>query len=134
MIFENFMQMLIPIFCQSCNDMISKLDKVVTSSNGPCDLDVWPFVQNVSSDVLARAGFGSSFEEGKRVFQLQKEMISLTMTLFKFAFIPGYRLDFTAVRFGSAIRFSSLEFFFKNPNSNRGYLLLGSCQLIRTEE
>ncbi|XP_058734749.1 cytochrome P450 72A15-like [Vicia villosa] len=85
------MKMLIPIFCQSCDDMISKLDKVVTSSNGPCDLDVWPFVQNVSSDVLARAGFGSSFEEGKRVFQLQKEMITLTMTLFKFAFIPGYR-------------------------------------------
>lgn len=71
--------------------MINKLDKVVSSSNGPCELDIWPFVQNVSSDVLARAGFGSSFEEGKRVFQLQKEMISLTMTLFKFAFIPGYR-------------------------------------------
>lgn len=71
--------------------MINKLDQVVSSSNGPCELDIWPFVQNVSSDVLARAGFGSSFEEGKRVFQLQKEMISLTMTLFKFAFIPGYR-------------------------------------------
>ncbi|KAK2433179.1 hypothetical protein P8452_30545 [Trifolium repens] len=85
------MKMLIPIFCKSCDDMINKLDKVVTSSNGPCELDIWPFVQNVSSDVLARAGFGSSFEEGKRVFELQREMLTLTMTLFKFAFIPGYR-------------------------------------------
>jgi hypothetical protein len=83
--------MLIPIFCKSCDDMINKLDKVVTSSNGPCDLDIWPFVQNVSSDVLARAGFGSSFEEGKRVFELQSEMLTLTITLFKFAFIQGYR-------------------------------------------
>jgi len=83
--------MLIPIFCQSCDDMINKLDNVVSSSNGACELDVWPFVLNVSSDILARAGFGSSFEEGKRVFELQREMLTLTMTLFKFAFIPGYR-------------------------------------------
>lgn len=84
--------MLIPIFCQSCDELISKWDNILSSSsNGSCELDVWPFVQNVSSDVLARAGFGSSFEEGKRVFELQREMLTLTMTLFKFAFIPGYR-------------------------------------------
>lgn len=84
--------MLIPIFCQSCDELISKWDNILSSSsNGSCELDVWPFVQNVSSDVLARAGFGSSFQEGKRVFELQREMLTLTMTLFKFAFIPGYR-------------------------------------------
>ncbi|XP_061362850.1 cytochrome P450 72A15-like [Gastrolobium bilobum] len=85
------LKFLVPIFCQCCDDMISKWESVLSSSNGSCELDVWPFIQNVSSDVLARAGFGSSFEEGKKVFQLQREMLQLTMTLFKFAFLPGYR-------------------------------------------
>jgi len=91
MIHEKLPQVLVPIFCQSCDDLISQWESALSSSNGSCELDVWPFVQNVSSDVLARAGFGSSFEEGKRVFELQREMLQLTMTLFKFAFIPGYR-------------------------------------------
>ncbi|KAL1348560.1 hypothetical protein HN51_024527 [Arachis hypogaea] len=85
------LKVLIPIFVECCDDMISKWENVLASSDGPCEMDVWPSIQNVSSDVLARAGFGSSFEEGKRVFQLQREMLQLTMTLFKFAFLPGYR-------------------------------------------
>ncbi|XP_027355555.1 cytochrome P450 72A15-like [Abrus precatorius] len=85
------MKLLVPIFSQCCDDMINKLETLVSSSNGSCEMDLWPFVQNVSSDVLARAGFGSSFEEGRRVFELQREMLQLTMTLFRFAFIPGYR-------------------------------------------
>jgi len=84
-------QALVPIFCESCDELIRQLESALSSSDGPCELDLWPFVQNVSSDVLARAGFGSSYQEGKRVFQLQREMLQLTMTLFKFAFIPGYR-------------------------------------------
>ncbi|KAL1308270.1 cytochrome P450 716A67 [Arachis hypogaea] len=82
---------LVPIFVECCDDMVSKWENVLASSDGPCEMDVWPSITNVSSDVLARAGFGSSFEEGKRVFQLQREMLQLTMTLFKFAFLPGYR-------------------------------------------
>nr|BAL45208.1 cytochrome P450 monooxygenase [Glycyrrhiza uralensis] len=85
------LKMLIPIFSQSCDEMVNKLESVVSASNGTCELDIWPFCQNVSRDVLARAGFGSSYEEGKRVFELQKEMLRLTVTLFRFAFILGYR-------------------------------------------
>ncbi|CAJ1978212.1 unnamed protein product [Sphenostylis stenocarpa] len=85
------LKVLVPIFCESCDDLISQWDSALSSSNGSCELDVWPCVQNVSSDVLARAGFGSSYLEGKKIFELQREMLQLTMTLFKFAFIPGYR-------------------------------------------
>ncbi|MED6136924.1 hypothetical protein PIB30_060266 [Stylosanthes scabra] len=85
------MKMLVPIFVECCDEMISKWENELGSCEGPREMDVWPSIQNVSSDVLARAGFGSSYEEGKRVFQLQREMLTLTMTLFKFAFVPGYR-------------------------------------------
>ncbi|KAF1885367.1 hypothetical protein Lal_00029256 [Lupinus albus] len=85
-------QVLVPIFIECFDELVNKWESLLSSSNDEsCELDVWPFIQNVSSDVLARAGFGSSFEEGKRVFELQREMLTLTMTLFKFAFIPGYR-------------------------------------------
>ncbi|OIW05528.1 hypothetical protein TanjilG_23314 [Lupinus angustifolius] len=86
------MKVLVPIFTECFDELVKKWKSLLSSSSDEsCELDVWPFIQNVSSDVLARAGFGSSFEEGKRVFELQREMLTLTMTLFKFAFIPGYR-------------------------------------------
>ncbi|MED6121607.1 hypothetical protein PIB30_031824 [Stylosanthes scabra] len=61
------------------------------SSNGSCEIDVWPFLQNLASDVISRAAFGSSYEEGIRIFELQKEQLKLTMEVITKIYIPGWR-------------------------------------------
>ncbi|CAL0310713.1 unnamed protein product [Lupinus luteus] len=81
---------MLPIFSISCNDLISQWEGML-SSDGSCELDVWPFFQNLTSDVISRTAFGSSYEEGKRIFELQKEQAALTMKAALKSYIPGWR-------------------------------------------
>ena len=70
--------------------MISKWEGML-SSNGSCEMDVWPFLQNLASDVISRTAFGSSYEEGIRIFQLQKEQAELATKVIIKVYIPGWR-------------------------------------------
>ncbi|XP_027335117.1 cytochrome P450 72A68-like [Abrus precatorius] len=87
---------MLPLFSQSCNDLISKWESML-SLNGSCEIDVWPFLQNMTSDVISRTAFGSSYEEGQRIFQLQKEQVELSAEAMKKVYIPGWRFLPTAI-------------------------------------
>ncbi|RHN74761.1 putative 11-oxo-beta-amyrin 30-oxidase [Medicago truncatula] len=84
------LKMMLPIFFKSCNDMISKWEGML-SLDGSCEIDVWPSIQNLASDVIARTAFGSSYEEGIKIFQLQKEQAELTLEILMKVYIPGWR-------------------------------------------
>ncbi|MQM12978.1 hypothetical protein Taro_045897 [Colocasia esculenta] len=58
---------------------------------GACELDVWPELQNFTRDVISRTAFGSSYEEGRRIFQLQEEIIEIAIQSLKILSVPGYR-------------------------------------------
>ncbi|XP_020965212.1 cytochrome P450 CYP72A219 isoform X3 [Arachis ipaensis] len=83
-------KVMMPAFLISCTDMISKWEGML-SSDGSCEIDVWPFLQKLTSDVISRAAFGSSYEEGIRIFELQKEQAELTMKVLMNVYIPGWR-------------------------------------------
>nr|BAL45202.1 cytochrome P450 monooxygenase [Medicago truncatula] len=70
---------MLPAFSHSCNEMISKW-KGLLSSDGTCELDVWPFLQNLTCDVISRTAFGSSYAEGAKIFQLLKKQGFILMT------------------------------------------------------
>lgn len=82
--------MMLPVFFQSCDDLINKWEGML-SSEGSCEVDAWPFVQKLASDAIARTAFGSSYEEGMRIFELQKEQAELTMKVLMTGYIPGWR-------------------------------------------
>ena len=81
---------MLPTFFQSCNDMISEWEGMM-SSDGYCDIDIWPSLQNMASDVISRTSFGSSYEEGVRIFRLLKEQTELTMGAMMKFYVPGSR-------------------------------------------
>ncbi|KAF5180366.1 Cytochrome p450 [Thalictrum thalictroides] len=84
------LKMMMPAFQTSCCEMIEKWQKL-----GPeelCELDVWYHLQDLTADVISRTAFSSSFEEGRRIFQLQKELAKLIIQATKFIFIPGFRI------------------------------------------
>ncbi|RDY11762.1 11-oxo-beta-amyrin 30-oxidase, partial [Mucuna pruriens] len=84
------LKIMLPIFFKSCNDLVSKWEGML-SSDGSCEMDAWPFLQNLASDVIARSAFGISYEEGRRIFQLQREQAELVMKVLLKIQIPGWR-------------------------------------------
>ncbi|CAL5187253.1 unnamed protein product [Lathyrus oleraceus] len=83
------LKIMLPNFFKSCDDLIGKWETML-SSDGSCEMDVWPFLQNMASDVISRTAFGSSYEEGRRIFQLQIEQAELTRTVMTNSNIPGW--------------------------------------------
>ncbi|WCJ42774.1 Cytochrome P450 72A225 [Euphorbia peplus] len=81
---------MVPVFATTCNQMIERWKKKV-SDESSIELDVWPELQKVTKDVISRAAFGSSYEEGKKIFQLQQELVILTVEAMRSLYIPGFR-------------------------------------------
>ncbi|KAI8571261.1 hypothetical protein RHMOL_Rhmol01G0105600 [Rhododendron molle] len=90
---------MLPAFDASCSEMISAWENMV-SMQGFCELDVWPFLQALSSDVISRTAFGSNYEERRRIFQLQTEQAEHTIKALNSVYIPGWRLK--AMKAGEA--------------------------------
>ncbi|WVZ03776.1 hypothetical protein V8G54_024582 [Vigna mungo] len=70
---------MLPAFSQSCHDLISEWMGML-SSDGKCEINVWPFIQNLTRDVISRTAFGSSYAEGKKIFQLLRIQEKLVIT------------------------------------------------------
>ncbi|KAG5235297.1 cytochrome P450 [Salix suchowensis] len=86
------LKLMIPALYESCSEMINKWEKVVSVDDRPCELDVWPYLQSLSCDAISRTSFGSNYKEGKRIFDLLKELTDLTIhTILRAIIIPGYR-------------------------------------------
>ncbi|XP_031287782.1 cytochrome P450 CYP72A219-like, partial [Pistacia vera] len=84
------LKLMLPEFYKVCSEMICKWEKLA-SKEGSCELDVWPYLVKLTGDVISRTAFGSNFEEGRRIFQLQTELADLTLQAIQSAYIPGSR-------------------------------------------
>ncbi|KAL8218624.1 hypothetical protein R6Q57_021997 [Mikania cordata] len=65
--------------------------KLLTAKTGSSEVDVWPYLDNLAGDMISRAAFGSSYEEGKKIFGIQKEQVDLLFKMLFLIFIPGGR-------------------------------------------
>ncbi|KAJ9554675.1 hypothetical protein OSB04_018720 [Centaurea solstitialis] len=79
---------MVPAFYMSCSDMIHKWEEIVAKETS-CEVDVWPYLQTLTADVISRTAFGSSFEEGRKIFELQRELGALVMKAAVSIYIPG---------------------------------------------
>ncbi|GMP67509.1 hypothetical protein CsSME_00027463 [Camellia sinensis var. sinensis] len=82
---------MVPAFYLCCSEMISKWENNIASTEGSCEVDVWPYLQTLTSDVISRAAFGSSYEDGRKIFKLQKELLVLILQTLSTVYIPGAR-------------------------------------------
>ena len=82
---------MLPAFLLSCSEMISKWEKL-EYKEGSCELDIWPYLEYLTADVISRTAFGSSYEKGTRIFELQKvQALLMTKAMQNSYNIPGWR-------------------------------------------
>lgn len=80
---------MLPVFSICCEEMIARWENSL-SSKGLSEIDVWPEFQNLTGDVISRTAFGSNYQEGMKIFQLQEELAERLIQAFQTLFIPGY--------------------------------------------
>ncbi|XP_044454035.1 cytochrome P450 72A13 isoform X1 [Triticum aestivum] len=84
---------MLPAFSASCSELIDRWENLVTVSVGAIELDVWSEFQDLSGEVISRAAFGVTNEEGRRIFQLQAEQAERLVQSFRTNYIPGFSYD-----------------------------------------
>jgi len=81
---------MLPAFLACSSELVDRWEKQISASVEPTELDVWPEFQNLSGDVISRAAFGVSYEEGRRIFLLQAEQAERLVQSFRINYIPGF--------------------------------------------
>lgn len=109
---------MLPAFHASCNEMIHKWEKL-TSETRFSEIEVWSYLHNLSADAISRAAFGSSFEEGRRVFELIREHVLITVKSLQSVYIPGSRFLPTKTNRREAKIINEMESLLKNMIQRR---------------
>lgn len=60
-------------------------------ASGEVEIDVSEWFQEVTEYAITRTALGSSYDDGKAVFQLQTKQMVFAAEAFRKVFIPGYR-------------------------------------------
>nr|ADU19849.1 putative secologanin synthase [Camptotheca acuminata] len=79
---------MLPAFYVSYDDLLTKWEQQC-SSKGSVEIDLFPTFDTLTSDVISRVAFGSSYGEGGRIFILLKELMDLTVDVMRSVYVPG---------------------------------------------
>jgi PHYB activation tagged suppressor 1 len=78
------------VSCAEC--LIKQLeDQTANSKSGEIEIEFSKQFQELTADVISRTAFGSSYKEGKEVFQAQKQLQAISVATLLNLQIPGFK-------------------------------------------
>ncbi|KAL8148719.1 cytochrome P450 CYP72A219-like [Apium graveolens] len=83
---------MVSAMCVSSSEMMKEWEILIDgNSNAACEVNIQPYIEALTSDVISRTAFGSSYIQGRKIHQLQKEQAQLTLEVLQSVYIPGWR-------------------------------------------
>ncbi|KAJ0257198.1 Cytochrome P450 72C1 [Hirschfeldia incana] len=92
---------ILPAFSSSCKEMLEEWEKLA-SAKGTVELDSWTYCHDLTRNMLARASFGDSYNDGIKIFEVQQEQIDLGLQAIRSVYIPGSK--FLPTKFNKRLR------------------------------
>nr|BAP90521.1 secologanin synthase [Ophiorrhiza pumila] len=80
---------MLPAFAVCYDELLRKWEQTATRE-GSIEVDIFPTFDVLTSDVISKVAFGSTYEEGGKIFQLLKELMDLTIETMRDVYIPGW--------------------------------------------
>ncbi|KAK3026096.1 hypothetical protein RJ639_040768 [Escallonia herrerae] len=84
------LKLMMPMMEKSVTEMLEKWS-TMSNAAGKVEIEVSKWFQGLAEEVITRMAFGSSYEEGRVIFQLQAQQMVHATDSFQKVFIPGYR-------------------------------------------
>ncbi|XP_021760423.1 cytochrome P450 CYP72A219-like [Chenopodium quinoa] len=78
---------------ESCSLMTTSWEEIISKGgSNSTEIDVWPYLESLTGDIISRVAFGSSYEKGRRICDLQREQVNLSIASPQASnYIPGWR-------------------------------------------
>ncbi|CAN4088908.1 unnamed protein product [Withania somnifera] len=84
------LKLMIPMMGKSMTEMLEKWSKM-SKASGKVEIEVSEMFSTLSEDVITRIVFGSSYEDGRAIFELQAQQMVYATEAYQKVVIPGYR-------------------------------------------
>lgn len=86
----NVFQAWVPEILASTMNLIGKWEEEI-QGRIEVEVEMHKELHDLSAEIISRTAFGSSFKEGKRIFELQERQIRLTLQATRTIYIPSSR-------------------------------------------
>ncbi|XP_055826927.1 cytochrome P450 734A1-like isoform X2 [Solanum dulcamara] len=84
------LRLMIPMMGKSMREMLDTWSKM-SNARGKVEIEVSEMFSTLAEDVITRIVFGSSYEDGRAIFELQAQQMVYATEAYQKVFIPGYR-------------------------------------------